>query len=96
MQYNKIAGGFATFPAPSIQGLPNAQHQQHPPSTPAGSTTPAPAAASFPPPSAPQLGAAPLTPTNSRTRRPSPPSAADSALGGASALASTLPISGRG
>ena len=42
MQYNKIAGGFATFPAPIIQGLSNAQHQQHPPSTPAGSTTPRP------------------------------------------------------
>ena len=92
MQYNKIAGGFATFPAPIIQGLSNAQHQQHPTSTPAGSTTPAPAAASFPPPSAPQLGAAPLD----AYQQPNPPSQ-QPALGGgfgafgASALASTPP-----
>jgi epidermal growth factor receptor substrate 15 len=90
MQYNKIAGGFATFPAPVIQGLSNAQQQQHPPSTPAGGTTPAPAAASFPPPQAPQFGAAP----RDAYQQPIPPSQQPAMGGGfgnfgASASAST-------
>ena len=89
MQYNKIAGGFATFPAPVIQGLSNAQQQQHPPSTPAGGTTPAPAAASFPPPQAPQFGASP----RDAYQQPNPPSQQPAMGGGFGAFGTSASAS---